>query len=124
MDFQARRRRATKLIQFFGVDYRELIKDVLESIEGGLEHERKRGTLNPDEAEVNMQNFHLSISDISNRNYWLVLESFELSEKASDVLHFELYFNRLLVVIFRMFSRISSISIRYYEKLSMIFPLL
>jgi len=50
-DFQARRRRAAKLTQFFGVDYRELITDVLESIENGLEHERKRGTLNPDEVE-------------------------------------------------------------------------
>ncbi|KAF5385241.1 hypothetical protein D9615_001135 [Tricholomella constricta] len=50
-DFQARRRRAAKLTQFFGVDYRELITDVLESIESGLEHERKRGTLNPEEVE-------------------------------------------------------------------------
>lgn len=51
-DFQLRRRRAAKLTQFFGVDYRDLINDVLESIEHGLEHERKRGTLNPDEVEV------------------------------------------------------------------------
>jgi len=50
-DFQARRRRAAKLTQFFGVDYRELISDVLESIEHGLEHEQKRGTLNPDEIQ-------------------------------------------------------------------------
>ncbi|KAG6911339.1 hypothetical protein DXG01_001010 [Tephrocybe rancida] len=50
-DFQARRRRAAKLTQFFGVDYRELISDVLESLETGLEHERKRGTLNPEEVE-------------------------------------------------------------------------
>ncbi|KAG6874410.1 hypothetical protein C0995_015146 [Termitomyces sp. Mi166 len=50
-DFQARRRRAAKLTQFFGVDYRELITDVMESIESGLEHERKRGTLNPEEVE-------------------------------------------------------------------------
>jgi hypothetical protein len=54
-DFQARRRRAAKLTQFFGVDYRELISDVLESIENGLEHERKRGTLNADEVEVSLQ---------------------------------------------------------------------
>lgn len=53
-DFQARRRRAAKLTQFFGVDYRELISDVLESIEHGLEHERKRGTLKPDEVEVRL----------------------------------------------------------------------
>jgi hypothetical protein len=50
-DFQARRRRAAKLTQFFGVDYRELISDVLESIESGLEHERKRGTLGAEEVE-------------------------------------------------------------------------
>lgn len=51
-DFQLRRRRAAKLTQFFGVNYRELIHDILESIEKGLEDERKRGTLQPDEVEV------------------------------------------------------------------------
>ncbi|KAJ7201256.1 hypothetical protein GGX14DRAFT_371291 [Mycena pura] len=51
-EFQARRRRAAKLTQFFGVDYRELIEDVLESIEVGLNAERTRGTLNPAQAEV------------------------------------------------------------------------
>ncbi|KAF8665490.1 hypothetical protein AX16_000505 [Volvariella volvacea WC 439] len=50
-DFQLRRRRAAKLTHFFGVDYRDLIRDVLESIENGLEHERKRGTLNAEEVE-------------------------------------------------------------------------
>jgi predicted secreted protein len=60
-DFQARRRTAAKLTQFFGVDYRELITDVLESIENGLEHERKRGTLNPDEVEVSLQIIFLII---------------------------------------------------------------
>ncbi|KAK7063832.1 hypothetical protein R3P38DRAFT_2756667 [Favolaschia claudopus] len=49
--FQQRRRRAAKLTQFFGVDYRELIEDVLDSIEHGLDAERKRGTLNPGEIE-------------------------------------------------------------------------
>ncbi|KAJ2923857.1 hypothetical protein H1R20_g13237, partial [Candolleomyces eurysporus] len=44
-DFQMRRRRAAKLTQFFGVQYRELINDVLDSLEHGLEHEQKRGTL-------------------------------------------------------------------------------
>ena len=51
-DFQLRRRRAAKLTQFFGVDYRDLIRDVLDSIENGLEHERKRGTLKPEEVDV------------------------------------------------------------------------
>ncbi|TFK41926.1 hypothetical protein BDQ12DRAFT_677387 [Crucibulum laeve] len=50
-DFQLRRRRAAKLTQFFGVGYRELINDVLESIENGLEHERKHGTLRAEEVE-------------------------------------------------------------------------
>ncbi|KAF6754301.1 hypothetical protein DFP72DRAFT_1068752 [Ephemerocybe angulata] len=48
-DFQMRRRRAAKLTQFFGVQYRELINDVLDSLENGLEHEQKRGTLQADE---------------------------------------------------------------------------
>lgn len=51
-DFQIRRRRAAKLTSFFGVDYRELIQDILESIEKGVEEERKRGTLRPEEVEV------------------------------------------------------------------------
>jgi hypothetical protein len=51
-DFQQRRRRAAKLTHFFGVDYRDLVTDVLESIEKGLDDERARGTLEPDEAEV------------------------------------------------------------------------
>ncbi|KAH7915715.1 hypothetical protein BJ138DRAFT_997166 [Hygrophoropsis aurantiaca] len=51
-DFQLRRRRAAKLTNFFGVDYRELIDDVLESIEKGVEEERRRGTLEPEEVEV------------------------------------------------------------------------
>jgi hypothetical protein len=51
-EFQLRRRRAAKLTHFFGVDYRELIQDVLESIEKGVEEERGRGTLHPEEVEV------------------------------------------------------------------------
>ncbi|KAJ7150286.1 hypothetical protein C8R46DRAFT_500403 [Mycena filopes] len=54
-EFQQRRKRAAKLTQFFGVDYRDLIEDVLESIEHGLDAERRRGTLNQVEAEVLLQ---------------------------------------------------------------------
>ncbi|PPQ72472.1 hypothetical protein CVT24_003095 [Panaeolus cyanescens] len=49
--FQMRRRRAAKLTQFFGVDYRELISDVLDSIENGVEQEQQRGTLRAEEVE-------------------------------------------------------------------------
>ncbi|KAI0660543.1 hypothetical protein C8Q70DRAFT_913472 [Cubamyces menziesii] len=49
--FQQRRRRAAKLTHFFGVDYRELMNEVLESIEKGLEEERGKGTLKPDEVK-------------------------------------------------------------------------
>jgi hypothetical protein len=56
-DFQLRRRRAAKLTHFFGVDYRELIHDILESIEKGVEEERKRGTLRPEEVEVSSITF-------------------------------------------------------------------
>ena len=51
-DFQLRRRRAAKLTQFFGVDYTQIMTDILESIEKGVEEERKRGTLQPEEVEV------------------------------------------------------------------------
>jgi hypothetical protein len=51
-EFQLRRRKAAKLTQFFGVDYRDLIQDVLESIEKGVDEDRNRGTLKPSEADV------------------------------------------------------------------------
>jgi hypothetical protein len=51
-DFELRRRRAAKLTQFFGVDYRELVMDVLDSIESRLENERKGGTLRAEQLEV------------------------------------------------------------------------
>jgi hypothetical protein len=56
-EFQMRRRKAAKLTQFFGVNYRDLIRDVLESIEGGLEAERKKGTVSKEEAEVGFSGF-------------------------------------------------------------------
>ena len=52
--FQTRRRRAAKLTQFFGVDYRELMVEIIDSIEKGLEEERGKGTLKPDEIQVRL----------------------------------------------------------------------
>ncbi|KAI0718893.1 hypothetical protein C8T65DRAFT_68046 [Cerioporus squamosus] len=49
--FQQRRRRAAKLTHFFGVDYRDLMGEILDSIERGLEEERGKGTLKPDEVK-------------------------------------------------------------------------
>ena len=50
--FQQRRRRAAKLTHFFGVDYRDLMGEILDSLEKGLEEERDKGTLKPDEVQV------------------------------------------------------------------------
>jgi len=50
--FQARRRQAAKLTHFFGVDYRVLIGDILESIEHYVEEESHRGSLRPEEIQV------------------------------------------------------------------------
>ncbi len=50
--FQQRRKTAAKLTQFFGVDYRELISDVLESIENGMQVDRGDGLLGTEEFEV------------------------------------------------------------------------
>lgn len=55
--FQQRRRRAAKLTQFFGVNYRDLMNEILESIEKGLEEERGRGTMQPDEIQVRCGGF-------------------------------------------------------------------
>lgn len=50
--FQARRRQAAKLTHFFGVDYRDLIGDILESIEHDVQEESHRGSLHPAEIQV------------------------------------------------------------------------
>lgn len=50
--FQARRRRAAKLTQFFGVDHRDIMGEVFDSLEKGLEDESGRGNLRPDEVQV------------------------------------------------------------------------
>jgi len=50
--FQARRRQAAKLTHFFGVDYRDLIGDILESIEHDVQEESNRGSLHPEEIQV------------------------------------------------------------------------
>ncbi|KAI0068020.1 hypothetical protein BV25DRAFT_505800 [Artomyces pyxidatus] len=52
--FQARRRRAAKLTNFFGVDYRDLIGDILDSIENGVEEEGHKGSLQPEEVRVRL----------------------------------------------------------------------
>ena len=52
--FQNRRRRAAKLTQFFGVDYRDLMSEILDSIERGVEEEGGRGSLKPDEVQVSL----------------------------------------------------------------------
>ncbi|KAJ3815601.1 hypothetical protein F5876DRAFT_30283 [Lentinula aff. lateritia] len=62
--FQVRRRRAAKLTQFFGVDYRDLVQDVLDSIENGVEMEKGRG-LSRQEAEVGFDDqVFCSLADI------------------------------------------------------------
>ncbi|KZT08618.1 uncharacterized protein LAESUDRAFT_735787 [Laetiporus sulphureus 93-53] len=53
--FQVRRKRAAKLTHFFGVNYRDLMGEILDSIEKGLEEERGKGTLKPDEVQDLLQ---------------------------------------------------------------------
>ncbi|KAI5124140.1 hypothetical protein M0805_000951 [Coniferiporia weirii] len=49
--FEVRRRRAAKLSHFFGVSYRNLFGEVLDSIEMGVREDEGKGTLNADEAK-------------------------------------------------------------------------
>lgn len=49
--FQQRRRRAAKLAHFFGVNYRDLVGEVLDSIEMGMQEEISVGSLKADELE-------------------------------------------------------------------------
>ncbi|KAI0035118.1 hypothetical protein K488DRAFT_23451, partial [Vararia minispora EC-137] len=53
--FQLRRRRAAKLTSFFGVDYRDLIGEIIESIEEDVQEAGRRGGLKPDEAQDLLQ---------------------------------------------------------------------
>ena len=55
--FQQRRRRAAKLTNFFGVNYRDLFGDVLDSIEMGMREEVVAGSLKTDELEVRILSF-------------------------------------------------------------------
>ena len=50
--FQQRRKRAAKLTHFFGVDYRELFDDVLESLENDMQLGQSEGVLRAEEVEV------------------------------------------------------------------------
>ncbi|KAI0043527.1 hypothetical protein FA95DRAFT_374061 [Auriscalpium vulgare] len=53
--FQRRRRRAAKLTNFFGVDYRDLFGDILESIEHGVQEDGHKGSLHPEEVQDLLQ---------------------------------------------------------------------
>ena len=52
VSFQARRKKAAKLTHFFGVDYRDLIGNIVESIERDVQEETHRGSLRPEELQV------------------------------------------------------------------------
>lgn len=50
--FEQKRRRAAKLTNFFGVSHRDIMTDILDSIESGVAEERGMGTLNQAQADV------------------------------------------------------------------------
>ena len=50
--FELKRRRAAKLTNFFGVSHRDIMDDILESLESGVTEERGWGTLNQAQADV------------------------------------------------------------------------
>lgn len=52
MAFQARRRRAAKLAQFFGASYRDLFGEVLVRIERGMLEEVRAGQISEEEVKV------------------------------------------------------------------------
>jgi len=55
--FEQKRRRAAKLTNFFGVNHRDIMEDILDSIENGVAEERGRGTLNQAQADVRLPPF-------------------------------------------------------------------
>lgn len=52
--FEQKRRRAAKLTNFFGVSHRDIMSDILESIESGVTEERGRGNLDQAQADVRL----------------------------------------------------------------------
>ncbi|KAG2138658.1 uncharacterized protein EDB93DRAFT_1090394 [Suillus bovinus] len=98
-DFQLRRRRAAKLTHFFGVDYRELIHDILESIEKGVEEERKRGTLLPEEVEVSSIMFHEVIHSMFSWHASLCCISFTIFGQDRMGFADDQYYYTLLLVL-------------------------
>ena len=50
--FEQKRRRAAKLTNFFGVSHRDIMDDILDSIESGVAEEGGRGTLNQAQVDV------------------------------------------------------------------------
>lgn len=75
--FEVRRRRAAKLTQFFGVQYRDLFGDVLDSIENSVREDEGKGTLNTAEAQVRYKSFskqgQVLITPL--RTYWSIYRS-------------------------------------------------
>lgn len=51
-EFQVRRRRVAKLSHFFGANYRDLLGEILASLEMGVKEDGGKGTLRPDEVQV------------------------------------------------------------------------
>lgn len=54
MSFQARRRRAQKLTNFFGTSYRDLFSDVLEKLEASVKEEVRDGSISLEEMKVSI----------------------------------------------------------------------
>ena len=55
MAFQARRKRAAKLAQFFGASYRDLFGEVLVRIERGMLEEARAGQISEEEVRVSRE---------------------------------------------------------------------
>lgn len=71
--FEVRRRRAAKLTQFFGVQYRDLFGEVLDSIESSVREDEGKGALDASEVEVCSKRFTVSFFDMLTRLfriYW------------------------------------------------------
>ena len=62
MGFQARRKRAAKLTNFFGASYRDLFGEVLEKLEIGFLEEARNGNMSGDEIAVRSEIIPLTIN--------------------------------------------------------------
>lgn len=79
--FEQKRRRANKLTNFFGVNHRDIMAEILENIEKGVEEDRGNGNLDPEQVKVSCVLHDMYVFPLIVANTGTVAESQEAQEQ-------------------------------------------